>query len=173
MLRLRSGSSEGLSVNAISKASGGRMPVPALARSVVRAVPRASCQSHARRRGARIHRRHRVVGECGTRREGDRVALERVAANRDRRAGRRSRDARAQLLADLAKRAERAPLDRHSAGTLAGEVGAARALAESLDAEREPVDGVATISVCARAVVRRVSKNESPKLLWKRLSRSA
>ena len=35
MLRLRSGFSDGLSVNAISKASGGRMPVPADARSFV------------------------------------------------------------------------------------------------------------------------------------------
>ena len=34
-LRLRSGLSDGLSVNAISKPSGGRMPVPADARSFV------------------------------------------------------------------------------------------------------------------------------------------
>ena len=47
-LRLRSGSRFGLSVKAISKASGGRMPVPKLARSVVRATPAASC--HAIRR---------------------------------------------------------------------------------------------------------------------------
>ena len=41
-LRLRSGFRPGLSVNAISKASGGRMPVPAAARSRVEAprVPR-------------------------------------------------------------------------------------------------------------------------------------
>ena len=77
-LRLRSGLSPGLSVNAMSNAVGGLMPVPAPARIFVQVATVRQVQEP-RCRDLRIHRPDDVVVEGRPRREGERIGFECVA----------------------------------------------------------------------------------------------